>query len=54
VTPEQEARKEIDRLLALAGWHVCDYKSAHIHAARGVAVREFEFNARREAANCIQ
>jgi type I restriction enzyme R subunit len=42
VTPEQEARKEIDRLLALAGWHVCDYKSANIHAARGVAVREFE------------
>jgi type I restriction enzyme R subunit len=29
-------------LLALAGWHVCDYKLANIHAARGVAVREFE------------
>ena len=32
---------EIDRLLEAAGWHVCDYKGANIHAARGVAIREF-------------
>ena len=32
---------EIDRLLEAAGWHVCDYKGANIHTARGVAIREF-------------
>jgi type I restriction enzyme R subunit len=42
MTPEQEARADIDRLLTEAGWHVCDYKAAAIHAARGVAIREFE------------
>jgi len=42
MTPEQEARADIDRLLTAAGWHVCDYKAADIHAARGVAIREFE------------
>ncbi len=39
--PEQEAREQIDRLLNAAGWHVCDASAAHIHAARGVAIREF-------------
>ncbi len=43
-TPEQRARDEIDRLLAAAGWAVQDFKLAHIHAARGVALREFELN----------
>jgi len=42
VTSEARARAEIDRLLTAAGWHVCDYKAADIHAARGVALREFE------------
>lgn len=45
VTPansEARAREDIDRLLAQAGWHVCDYKAADIHAAMGVAIREFE------------
>jgi len=40
-TPEQQARAEIDRLLAAAGWAVQDYRAADIHAARGVAIREF-------------
>jgi len=39
--PEQSAREEIDRLLGLAGWHVQDADKASIHAARGVAIREF-------------
>lgn len=39
--PEQQARGNIDRLLAAAGWHVCDASAANIHAARGVAIREF-------------
>jgi type I restriction enzyme R subunit len=38
---EQEARKEIDRLLEKAGWTVCDPSSANIHASIGVAIREF-------------
>ena len=28
-------------LLEAAGWHVCDASAANIHAARGVAIREF-------------
>ncbi|HUW36178.1 MAG TPA: type I restriction-modification enzyme R subunit C-terminal domain-containing protein [Rhodocyclaceae bacterium] len=39
--PEQQARDEIDALLASAGWHVQDTAQAHIHAGRGVALREF-------------
>lgn len=39
--PEQLARGNIDRLLQAAGWHVCDAAAANIHAARGVAIREF-------------
>ena len=41
LTPEQQARVEIDRLLVEACWHVCDVAEANIHAARGVAIREF-------------
>jgi len=39
--PEQLARENIDALLFAAGWHVCDATAANIHAARGVAIREF-------------
>jgi hypothetical protein len=35
----------IDQLLSAAGWAVQDLKAAHVHAARGVALREFELNA---------
>lgn len=42
--PEQQAREEIDRLLALAGWQVFDVDQANIHAGRGVALREFPLN----------
>ena len=40
-SPEAFAREEIDRLLISAGWHVCSMRDANIHAARGVALREF-------------
>jgi type I restriction enzyme R subunit len=40
-TPEQQAREEIDRLLAAAGWAVQDVSTVDLHAARGVAIREF-------------
>ena len=44
MTPEQKARVSIDALLVQAGWHVCDMAHANIHAARGVALREFPLN----------
>jgi type I site-specific restriction endonuclease len=42
--PEQKARVSIDVLLQQAGWYVCDMANANIHAARGVALREFPLN----------
>ena len=39
--PEQQARQEIDRLLFAAGWAVQDIAAADLHAAQGVAIREF-------------
>ena len=44
MTPEQKARVSIDTLLAAAGWHVCTVSSANLHAATGVAIREFPLN----------
>lgn len=41
MTPEERARSAIDVLLAAAGWAVQDFKQADLHAARGVAIREF-------------
>lgn len=40
-SPEQQARQQIDALLMAAGWQVQDVGLANIHAARGVAIREF-------------
>ena len=39
--PEAQARVIIDHLLEAAGWRVVDRDQVNIHAARGVAVREF-------------
>ena len=39
--PEARARQTIDVLLTAAGWHVCNMADANIHAAQGVAIREF-------------
>jgi type I restriction enzyme R subunit len=44
VSAEQAARQTIDKLLAQAGWAVQHFKQADIHAARGVAIREFVLN----------
>ena len=41
MTPEDEARVKIDKLLTQAGWLIFDYKQAHIHAGQGVVIREF-------------
>ncbi|MDE2843848.1 MAG: DEAD/DEAH box helicase family protein [Chloroflexota bacterium] len=40
-TPEIQARANIDRLLEQAGWAVQDVDALNVHAACGVAVREF-------------
>ena len=39
--PEQQARRQIDAMLAAAGWAVQDRKDINLAAAPGVAVREF-------------
>lgn len=44
MTPEQKARLSIDELLTQAGWNVCNLADADIHAAQGVAIREFPLN----------
>ena len=44
MTPEAKARLSIDALLTAAGWHVCNVADANIHAAVGVAIREFPLN----------
>src|SRR6185369_14184813 len=41
MTPEQKARMEIDLMLLESSWLVQDVKSVSLHAARGVAIREF-------------
>ena len=41
MTPEERARASIDRQLEQAGWAVQDVAALNVHAARGVAVREF-------------
>jgi hypothetical protein len=42
--PEERARVLIDDLLLAAGWYICDMAQANIHAAPGVALREFPLN----------
>ena len=51
--PEERARAEIDRLLAAAGWSVQSTSEANIHAARGVAIREFPLKAGHGLAGCL-
>ena len=41
MTPEEQARVNIDRLLERAGWVVQDLAALNVHAGRGVVVREF-------------
>ncbi len=41
MTPEELARRSIDRQLGACGWLVQDRKAMNIYAAPGVAVREF-------------
>jgi type I restriction enzyme R subunit len=40
VTPEQEARANIDRLLETAAWTVQSHKGMNLGAGAGIAVRQ--------------
>ena len=40
MTPEAEARQQIDAQLVAAGWIVQDYKAVNLSAGRGIALRE--------------
>ena len=42
LTPEQQARVEIDRKLEMADWVIQDNSETDLTAARGVAIREFQ------------
>jgi len=44
LNPEQRAREDIDRLLTAAGWAVQTIAAVNLHAAKGVAIREFPLN----------
>ena len=41
MTPEQQARANIDKMLTRAGWAVQDADALNVYASKGVAVREF-------------
>ena len=41
MTPEQQARENIDKMLTRAGWAVQDADLINVYASKGVAVREF-------------
>ena len=45
MTPEEQARVNIDRKLAQAGWEVQNHASSNLYANTGVAVREFPLKA---------
>lgn len=44
-TPEKIPRRNIDRMLDLAGWSVQDMNGLAFTVSRGVAVREFSLRA---------
>ena len=41
LTPEQEARLRIDKMLDAAGWVIQNKKEVNLAAAKGIAIREY-------------
>jgi hypothetical protein len=39
MTPEARARQDIDRLLSLAGWHICSISHANVKRLRSTIKR---------------
>ena len=48
---EQQARAEIDRLFAVAGWSMQSIAQGNVHAARGVSICEFPLKDRHGVAD---
>ena len=49
MTPENRARRNIDKMLEAAGWHIQNYAERDTDAAFGVAVREYRLRANQRA-----
>ena len=49
MTPENRARRNIDKMLEAAGWHIQNYTERDTDAALGVAVREYQLRADQRA-----
>ena len=47
--PENRARRNIDKMLEAAGWHIQNYAELDTDAALGVAVREYQLRANQRA-----
>jgi type I restriction enzyme R subunit len=45
MTPEQQARQQIDAQLLASGWAVQDYTKIDFSAGRGIALREVPLKA---------
>ncbi len=41
MTPEEQARANIDEMLTSAGWEILDAEALNLYAGRGIAVRGF-------------
>ena len=49
MTPENRARRNIDKMLKAAGWHIQNYAEHDTDAALGVAVREYRLRTNQRA-----
>ena len=49
MSPEQSARRNIDKMLEASGWHIQNYAECDTGAALGVAVREYRLRADQRA-----
>ena len=49
MTPENRARRNIDKMLEASGWHIQNYAERDIDVALGVAVREYRLKADQRA-----
>ena len=53
ITPEEQARVNIDNLLEQSGWAVQDSAAVNLYASNGVAVREFSLKPGHGAADYL-
>ena len=53
-SPEQQARRNIDKLLEAAAWHVCGASAANIYAARGDRLPVMKFTLSKHAEDTMR